>query len=255
MRHTVSIDTRKPGVMRHAIAAAPRSTMSTLLAPGASMPSRVPDATSAVHMQGEPATCSSRLSTTMSCAKSWGTWNSVLRRVATQESGGRIVVILVSASADDRGTTSGCFASGSALNASAHRSLPDCHGRDAGVFTSRPVDQRVHAGVGAALAAVERGAAIVRIHDVGATVDALKGLARAALRRRVPAQTLIAAFTTGFLDDSKIFRHRRRSRTRRRTVTPDWVLRLGYAMGRVLVDAHARASGVLIGRTHDCPVM
>ncbi len=43
-----------------------------------------------------------------------------------------------------------------------------------GVLTGRPVDARQAASVAAALAAVERGAAIVRVHDVAATVDALR---------------------------------------------------------------------------------
>ena len=43
-----------------------------------------------------------------------------------------------------------------------------------GTLTGRPVDQRAHASVAAALAAAARGAAIVRVHDVAATVDALK---------------------------------------------------------------------------------
>ncbi|ATE62607.1 dihydropteroate synthase [Thauera sinica] len=43
-----------------------------------------------------------------------------------------------------------------------------------GTVTGRPVDQRMVASVAAALIAVERGAAIVRVHDVGATRDALK---------------------------------------------------------------------------------
>jgi dihydropteroate synthase len=43
-----------------------------------------------------------------------------------------------------------------------------------GTVTGRAVDQRVHASVAAALIAVERGARIVRVHDVAATVDALK---------------------------------------------------------------------------------
>lgn len=36
------------------------------------------------------------------------------------------------------------------------------------------VDRRVHGSLAAALIAVQRGAAIVRVHDVGATVDALR---------------------------------------------------------------------------------
>ena len=43
-----------------------------------------------------------------------------------------------------------------------------------GVITGRPVEERLAASVAAALAAVQRGAAIVRVHDVAATVDALK---------------------------------------------------------------------------------
>ena len=42
-----------------------------------------------------------------------------------------------------------------------------------GAITGRPVDQSLHASVAAALLAVERGAAIVRVHDVAATRDAL----------------------------------------------------------------------------------
>lgn len=43
-----------------------------------------------------------------------------------------------------------------------------------GVLTGRPVEQRLPASVAAALCAVQRGARIVRVHDVAATVDALK---------------------------------------------------------------------------------
>ncbi len=43
-----------------------------------------------------------------------------------------------------------------------------------GLLTGRPVGQRVVASVTAALLAAQRGAAILRVHDVAATVDALK---------------------------------------------------------------------------------
>ncbi len=43
-----------------------------------------------------------------------------------------------------------------------------------GQLTGRPVDQRLVGSVTAALAAVHHGARIVRVHDVGATADALK---------------------------------------------------------------------------------
>ena len=43
-----------------------------------------------------------------------------------------------------------------------------------GALTGRPVDQRLVPSVVAALAGVQRGAQVVRVHDVAATVDALK---------------------------------------------------------------------------------
>ena len=42
----------------------------------------------------------------------------------------------------------------------------------------RPVQERVHASVALALAAAARGAALLRVHDVAATVDALRVTAR-----------------------------------------------------------------------------
>lgn len=43
-----------------------------------------------------------------------------------------------------------------------------------GALTGRPVDQRLVPSVAAALACVQRGAQVLRVHDVAATVDALK---------------------------------------------------------------------------------
>lgn len=43
-----------------------------------------------------------------------------------------------------------------------------------GVLTGRPSEQRLAASVAAAIAAVHRGARVVRVHDVAETVDALK---------------------------------------------------------------------------------
>jgi len=45
-----------------------------------------------------------------------------------------------------------------------------------GLITGRPVGERIHASVAAALLAVQRGAAIVRVHDTAATRDALATL-------------------------------------------------------------------------------
>jgi len=43
-----------------------------------------------------------------------------------------------------------------------------------GVLTGKPVGERLAASIAAALAAVQQGASIVRVHDVAETVDALK---------------------------------------------------------------------------------
>ena len=43
-----------------------------------------------------------------------------------------------------------------------------------GTITGRPVNERQAASVAAALAAAQRGARVLRVHDVAATVDALK---------------------------------------------------------------------------------
>jgi dihydropteroate synthase len=43
-----------------------------------------------------------------------------------------------------------------------------------GAITGKPVDERVAGSVAAAIMCAQQGADIVRVHDVGATVDALK---------------------------------------------------------------------------------
>ena len=57
-----------------------------------------------------------------------------------------------------------------------------------GVVTGRAVGERLAASVAAAVMAVERGASIVRVHDVAATVDALKVWSAAA--GTMPSATL-----------------------------------------------------------------
>lgn len=54
------------------------------------------------------------------------------------------------------------------------------------VIGGKPPTERVAASVAAALCAVERGAAIVRVHDVAPTVDALQiwSAVREAARQR-----------------------------------------------------------------------
>ena len=54
-----------------------------------------------------------------------------------------------------------------------------------GLITGRPVGERLAASVAAALAAAHHGAAVLRVHDVAATVDALK-VWQAAMPQRKP---------------------------------------------------------------------
>jgi dihydropteroate synthase len=73
-----------------------------------------------------------------------------------------------------------------AHNVRLHRQLPDLQElgypvlvgwsrkSTLGSITGKPVDERVAASVAAALAAAQRGARVLRVHDVAATVDALK---------------------------------------------------------------------------------
>jgi dihydropteroate synthase len=78
------------------------------------------------------------------------------------------------------------FGKTDAHNIELHRRLPDLlalgypvlvgwsRKSSLGKITGQPVDQRQSASVAAALAAVQRGARLLRVHDVAATVDALK---------------------------------------------------------------------------------
>ena len=59
-----------------------------------------------------------------------------------------------------------------------------------GLITGRAVGERLAASVAAALAAVHHGAAIVRVHDVAATVDALKVWQAATYAPTAPAGPL-----------------------------------------------------------------
>lgn len=56
-----------------------------------------------------------------------------------------------------------------------------------GTLTGRPVAQRLAGSLAAALAAVQNGARIVRVHDVAQTADALKVWAAAGLPAKAPA--------------------------------------------------------------------
>ena len=178
----VSVDTTKPGVMRAAIAhgAAMVNDVLALRTPGAL--DAVASSNAGVclmHMQGEPRT----MQANPSYADVVGEVRAFLgERVAACESAGisreRIVV--------DPGFGFGKTAE---QNLALLRGLPELAALDVpvlaglsrkstlGQITGRPVEGRLAASLAAALLAAERGAKIVRVHDVAATRDVLAVLA------------------------------------------------------------------------------
>jgi dihydropteroate synthase len=175
----VSVDTRRAAVMRAAIAAGAAMVNDVTALRGAGAMEAVAGSRAAVclmHMQGEPAT--------MQDAPRYDDVGAeviafLLARAQAAEDAGiareRIVL--------DPG-----FGFGKTLehNLQLMRALPRLVAAGypvlvglsrkgaLGTVTGRPVQERLPASIAAALAAVARGAAIVRVHDVRETVDALK---------------------------------------------------------------------------------
>jgi len=175
----VSIDTMKPGVMRAALdaGAVMVNDVRALRAPGAM--EGVAGSAAAVclmHMQGEPQSMqvAPRYDDVVGEVRTF-----LAARAAVCEAAGigreRIAV--------DPGfgfgkTVAHNLALLRGLDAIAALGYPVVAGlsrkRTLGVLTGRPDGDRLAGSVAAALAAVVRGAAIVRVHDVAATVDALR---------------------------------------------------------------------------------
>jgi dihydropteroate synthase len=175
----VSADTRKPAVMRKAIAAgvAMINDVNALRADGAL--EAVAESNAAVclmHMQGTPATMQQN---PQYCDVVAEVTAFLRERVEACRSAGigdtRIVIdpgfgfgktlehnLLLLASLQKFGELGVAVLAGLSRKGSL------------GALTGRPVNERVAASIAAALAAVARGASIVRVHDVAATVDALK---------------------------------------------------------------------------------
>ena len=175
----VSVDTRKPAVMRAAIAAgaAMINDVDALRAPGALEALAATNAAVCLmHMQGEPATMQSA----PQYADVVGEVVAYLRaRIAACRAAGIARTRLVADPGFGFGKTLGHnLALLRGLDRFSELGVPVLAGLSRkgtlGALTGRPVDQRLPASIAAALAAVMRGAAIVRVHDVAATVDALK---------------------------------------------------------------------------------
>jgi dihydropteroate synthase len=175
----VAVDTRKPAVMRAAIAAGASmvNDIAALTAPGAiEVCARGATGVCLMHMRGEPAT--------MQDAPAYDNVVTEVRdflvaRAAACEAAG----IARERIAIDPGFG---FGKTRAHNLALLRSLRDIAAtgypvlvglsrkKSLGEITGRAIDERLAASLAAALAAVARGASIVRVHDVRETVDALK---------------------------------------------------------------------------------
>jgi dihydropteroate synthase len=174
----VSIDTVKPGVMRAALAegAAMINDIGALTAPGAIDAVSASDASVCLmHMQNDPHT--------MQQDPQYG---DVVAEVAAFLQV-RAAACEAAGIARNRIVLDPGFGFGKTLehNLALLHGLPDLAALGypvlaglsrksmLGAITSRPVEQRVAASLAAALLAVQKGAAIVRVHDVAATKDAL----------------------------------------------------------------------------------
>ena len=177
----VSADTRKPAVMRAAIAAGASmiNDVSALCESGALETiagAKEPVAVCLMHMQGEPAT--------MQQAPSYVDVVSEVKRFLAE----RARACEAAGIARERIVVDPGFGFGKTVahNLTLLRALPEIvalgypvlaglsRKSTIGAITGREVDERLAGSLGAALAAVARGAAIVRVHDVRETVDALK---------------------------------------------------------------------------------
>jgi dihydropteroate synthase len=175
----VSVDTRKPEVMRAAIAAgaAMINDVWALGAEGALDACAASDVgVCLMHMHGEPPT--------MQLAPSY---DDVVAEVLDFLLA-RAQACVAAGIAPSRIVLDPGFGFGKTLahNLALLRALPDLAATgypvmaglsrkaSLGQITGRGVDERLPASLAAALAAVARGAALVRVHDVRETVDALK---------------------------------------------------------------------------------
>jgi len=175
----VSVDTRKPAVMRSAIAsgAAMINDIAALREPGAIEACVDGDVgVCLMHMQREPRT--------MQAAPVYADVVSEVRDFLLE----RARVCTDAGIARERIAIDPGFGFGKtlahnlallrAMDTFAATGYPVVAGlsrkASLGEITGRSVDERMPASVAAALSAVARGAAIVRVHDVRATVDALK---------------------------------------------------------------------------------
>lgn len=174
----ISVDTCKPEVMKVALAegAAIINDINALERPGALEAVRESDCSVCLmHMQGEPAG--------MQEAPAYG---DVVGEVSAYL-GGRIRNLGAMGLAAERCWIDPGFGFGKTLehNTTLFRALPELVAMGPpvlvgvsrksmlGAITGRPVDDRLAAGLAAAVLAADAGASVIRVHDVAATRDAI----------------------------------------------------------------------------------
>jgi dihydropteroate synthase len=184
----ISVDTLKPPVMRDAIAAGASmiNDVNAFRAAGAiEAMASTQAALCVMHMQGEPRT----MQANPSYSDVVGEVDSFLRE--------RIAVLSSAGVAHERIAIDPGFGFGKNLdhNLALLRALAQFRGAGVavlaglsrksmlGAITGRPASERLPASIAAALLAVQRGADIVRVHDVAATRDALAILGAVELNR------------------------------------------------------------------------
>ncbi len=175
----ISIDTSKPDVMRAAVAAGAGliNDVRALREPGAlAVAARAGCAICLMHMQGEPRTMQH---------------NPTYRDVASEVKAfldERVLAARAAGIAADRITIDPGFGFGKTLehNLELLRNLRELTSGELpllaglsrksmiGKLTGRPEGDRVYGSIALAVIAYQNGARIIRAHDVGATVDALK---------------------------------------------------------------------------------
>ena len=178
----ISVDTSKAEVIRAAAAAGAGliNDVRALRAPGALAAAAASDcAVCLVHMQGEPAT--------MQCAPHYGDVVAEVRAFLSA----RVAACAAAGIGAGRVLIDPGFGFGKTVehNLTLLRRLAELTCADAallvglsrkallGTLTGRPVTERSAGSVALAVLAAQRGARIIRVHDVAATLDALKVVA------------------------------------------------------------------------------
>ncbi|HEY3179457.1 MAG TPA: dihydropteroate synthase [Casimicrobiaceae bacterium] len=175
----ISVDTMKPAVMHAAISAGAsmiNDVRALRAADALDIVAKSDVAVCLMHMQGEPRT--------MQSAPVYGDVVADVRHFLDE----RVVACRAAGIVEDRIAVDPGFGFGKTvahnlrllreLSAIALLGFPIVAGLSRkstlGALTGRSADNRIAASIAAALSAVAHGASIIRVHDVGETVDALK---------------------------------------------------------------------------------